>query len=445
MLIKTSKNCNFFSFLRKIQKHIQTGNFPYSTHIEKVYQDNDEPQIKQYLSIINPNSLITDGFKTSVVCTGSSLFSNEEALTKSLMETIERAASMTYLNKDLQTMTIQQALKNNYIQTLNPLNYSYFSDEQIQNDSFSKFKFSNKTKFSWIIGNNLSTKEKVYIPAQLVYFNYRFQKNEGRMLIPISTGTATGLTPEEAIIRGIFEVVERDSFMIFYLNKLQGKLVEINKTSDNIEEVQSISSRYRLKTIFLDITSDLGIPTILTILLNQTEIGPTISLGLKTDFDIEKALVGSFLESFHARNWLRHKYEDRMSRKEQIKINPKHINNIEQRGLYWYSKNMIKNLSFWVDGTFKKTKIIGDKKQYKLQDILTIFQKKNYPVYAVNLTNNYAKKLGVFVYKAIIPTLQPFYLDEQYPYFGGERLDQVPQMLGYEKNKNLNKIPHPFL
>lgn len=69
-------------------------------------------------------------------------------------------------------------------------------------------------------------------------------------------------------------------------------------------------------------------------------------------------------------------------------------------------------------------------------------------VYA-DITHPKIKKHGIVVVKVFIPKLQPLYLDEHYPYLGGNRLYEVPVQLGFLKVPNqefqLNKIPHPFL
>lgn len=71
---------------------------------------------------------------------------------------------------------------------------------------------------------------------------------------------------------------------------------------------------------------------------------------------------------------------------------------------------------------------------------------KHHEHYYVDITVPEAKKAGLFVVKVIVPKLQPLYLDEGYPYLGGERLRQIPLILDKQvRIRRLNNVPHPFL
>ncbi len=103
--------------------------------------------------------------------------------------------------------------------------------------------------------------------------------------VPISTGAAAGGCLASALVRGIYEVIERDAFMISYLNKLENDKVDLEKIPDaRITTLLSILNRYRIEGHIMDITSDLGVPTFVTILVDRTGIGPAIHCGLKTSF-----------------------------------------------------------------------------------------------------------------------------------------------------------------
>lgn len=78
-----------------------------------------------------------------------------------------------------------------------------------------------------------------------------------------------------------------------------------------------------------------------------------------------------------------------------------------------------------------------------------MLKEKDIEAVYVDITHPKIKKHGIVVVKVFIPKLQPLYLDECYPYLGGNRLYDVPVQLGFLKVPNqefqLNKIAHPFL
>jgi len=123
---------------------------------------------------------------------------------------------------------------------------------------------------------------------------------------------------------------------------------------------------------------------------------------------------------------------------------------IVERGLYWSKKERTKKLGFLL-----KTKIIKDYNNYKkntIQDsrkklgvVLKELRKAKTNVYFSDITIPYIRKNGFFVVKVLADKMQPLYLDEQYKYLGGERLNSVPKSLGYKSTKKLNSDIHPFL
>jgi len=70
-------------------------------------------------------------------------------------------------------------------------------------------------------------------------------------------------------------------------------------------------------------------------------------------------------------------------------------------------------------------------------------------VYYCDVTQTKIRKKGYYVSRILIPKLYPFYLLEDYPYFGGRRMYELPKKLGYINTKtteqSLNKFPHPFI
>jgi hypothetical protein len=68
----------------------------------------------------------------------------------------------------------------------------------------------------------------------------------------------------------------------------------------------------------------------------------------------------------------------------------------------------------------------------------------NCHIFFADITLDFLKKINFFVYKVIIPNLQPLYLEENKRKINFERLKQVSDYFGH-KFRLMNKIPHPFL
>lgn len=330
---------------------------------------------------------------------------------------------------------------------LNPPRVSSFSKKQLQQEAYKQFRFTGKTKFQWTSGFSLNKNKKILIPAQLVSFDFDFVK-EPMIASPISTGVAAGSSLEDAIYRAASEIVERDSFMISYLNMLPSPKVNLQKIKDKrVKHVLATFDRYMLELVVLDITTDLGIPAYAAITLDRTNLGPAVSVGLKAGFNRLDCILGAIEESLMTRAWVRDKF---------VYVEPHHkneetIQNIEDRAFLWFSPNMIEKLNFWLksDKNIDVTEYDTPEPYDNLERVMKILIKRDIELMYVDITNEKMKQYGFTIVRVIIPELQPLYLNDHYPYLGKKRLYSAPVTMGYskqaKKEEQLNKVSHPFL
>lgn len=66
----------------------------------------------------------------------------------------------------------------------------------------------------------LCTDKSVYMPLSFIKLPYKIQEEEDRINPSISTSLALGKTKNQAILTGIYEVIEREAFAISWLLKL---------------------------------------------------------------------------------------------------------------------------------------------------------------------------------------------------------------------------------
>jgi len=421
-------------------------NLKFIKGLHRVYQYSDEPKIYQYSASISLTEKQTDGdLNVSNRGGGSSFFSKEEAFLKCFCESIERHACTIYKRNGLITGSYQKYKKS----ALNLDSVAGFSNEQKKSMYFERTNFTQQTQFSWISGYSLKGYQTL-IPAQLVYFNYKLNPEEAMLYVPMSTGAAGGGCLSSAITRGILEIVERDAFIIYYLNKLPGYKVNLKSIPDKrIRLILQTLKRYKLEAHVIDITTDLCIPSFLSIVIDRTQIGPAIQMGLKSALNPIDAIVNSLQEAVHVRNWARQVHEDEY--KENITIDPINIKTIKERAMFWYKTEMLKYLDFWLNqeetSLRHESLFINTYSGKELNLLNEIFNKNKYSVYYVDLTLPQLEKSGYKVVKVIIPQLQPFYLHERYKCLGGKRLHEVPPKMGYpmKKSEELNQLPHPFL
>lgn len=397
---------------------------------------NDEPKLFSYIAILKSSRRSSGQEPVDEFAGGTSLI-QKNALMKSLGEAIERYCLSVY-RKNL----IKASYKEVKDRAIDPFRLINFTSEQLKKKDFKDFVFTKTAKFKWVKGYSLLENKKVLIPAQLVYVPYKYN-DEKIIRLPITTGAACSTSLGGAIYRGICEAIERDAFMITYLNKLTRDKIDLKNSGARLKELADIYQRYNLELHVVDITTDIKIPVMLGILIDYTGLGPAVSLGLSADINPLQAAISAAEEAQHSRPWIRSEME-----KKQKKID---VCTLEGRGLYWADVNMIPKIKFLFSG---KTKSLKNKQwistkytPQKLKKTIRILDRLGYEILFVETTTEDVKKASFRVVKVIIPQLQPLYLDECLPYLGGKRLYEVPLRLGLLKRKRtiLNSIPHPFL
>lgn len=411
--------------------------------IDRTTLYNDEPKLFSY------TCQYRDKFKKTAtedsVASGVA-FNKTKALLKLIGETVERYALTINNNKKLLHGSFAN-LKKTQRNILNPVDVVPFSPKQIASHNINVNKLES-SKIHWTLGKSLITNNDILIPAQLVFVPYIYQEIEPLIAWPISTGAAAGKSLEDALYRGICEVIERDSFMIHYLNKIHAPQIDISSiTNKKTREILESLHRYRIDLSLINLTTDIKIPSIGAILIDRTGLGPAICIGLKAGFDIHDVVIGAIEEALMLRTWIR----DEFIYLEPHFKSEKLVETIIDRAHLWFPLKAINYLDFWLcnTNTISIKKMSTIKKGSFLQRAVLLLKEKNIDIFYVNLTDKTLKKSGLTIVKVIIPELQSLYLNEKYKYFGNKRLYQTPVKMGLiqkpKKESELNKIPHPFL
>lgn len=369
---------------------------------------NDEPKFYQYTCDVKG---LDEEFLGSGIALNDTL-----AQIKAVGETIERTA----LGRYGKLMSFSYAKQPSGIKAADPtlwINYKDAAREEV-------LERVRNSVLQWSRADDLLTGEEIYIPAQLVYIPYEFN-NEIVLRSPVSTGAAYGASLEDATMRGIMEIVERDAFMLNYLKKNDVSQVD----HPTIRKIKKYFSRYRLDLHLLEMQNDLNIPVIFGVVVDKTGLGPALAAGLKANTDPVQAAIGAALESEHVRSWLRYSYI--IDGTPAIK-SPEDITSLKTRGYYWFPKGSEKNLSFWLNS--KTRELESTQNEKSLADILALCRERGYHAYRVSLDTQEAPGSAV---KVLIPEMQPLRLIESKKVFGTKKL--------YEGGSGeFNMVPHPF-
>jgi len=403
---------------------------------------NDEPKLFSFGAEINLESLVSDGNAVDRYSAGTSLDENS-ALCKAIFEAIERISLAEFRFRDFVFDSYKNISKSN--NAINPHSFCYFSEGQLQRKKFNDFSFSPEDKFYWVSCINLDTDQTVYLPAQQIYCPYKYYNNEKVLSFPITTGASVAETLDEAVYKGLCEVIERDAYITSYLLKLKPREIVYNNIhSSKINKLLEISRKYNLEIKSFILISDLEIPTVLSAIIDSTEKGPALCIGLKTEWNLEKAIIGSVEEAFQVRSWIR------ISMIKNDWVGDTYTTkNMLKRAYIWKDKSNIKNLDFFIKSGNKTTIFDKDLRRYsqktpseKLKLLKDMLNKNKISSHYKEVTSKKFRNMPVKVVKCVVPSLHPMFIDNDYPYLGSSRIKTLKKKYGV---RTLNLYPHPFL
>ena len=153
--------------------------------------------------------------------------------------------------------------------------------------------FDPSARMDWSPVWSLRDQRLRYLPTGFLYFFYR---GPGQINAD-SNGCAAGNTLAEAIVQGFFELVERDTYAIWWYNRLQRPEVDL----DQFDEPYARDLRTQLaedgrKLWVLDVTGDLGIPSFVALAHWMKDGKENVEFGSGAHFDARIALLRALTE-----------------------------------------------------------------------------------------------------------------------------------------------------
>jgi ribosomal protein S12 methylthiotransferase accessory factor len=303
---------------------------------------------------------------------------------------------------------------------VDPFIFEAFSEEQLKKIEYKKFIFNHDTKFNWIKAKSLTDNKEVLVPAQLVYAEYHSDAKEPLIRIPISTGASASLNYDDAIYRGICEIIERDNYMISYLNKIAPPILDL-KLNPELNFISDEFTKKGVELYCLNVSLDFSATSIVSIIIDRSGRGPAVTLGLGCDLDPAVAVKKSIFEAAGIRISSKNFFFKHESAKVYID-NSSELNLLRKK-YFWMSLVGIKQLKFFISG--EKKSLNSLKNNFK-NNLLNELVEKNYHVYLIDVTVPDVKETGLSVVKVLIPELYPLYRNERFPYLKNKRLFQLP-------------------
>ncbi len=304
-------------------------------------------------------------------------------------------------------------------------------------------KYSDDKKISWIVGNDIISDEETLLPAQKVFLGINLKDNEEMYIQWLSTGLACGSSFESSVLSAIYEVVERDSFMLTWNLKLQGKRIIIDEIKDC--RLKKLYNHIMNKLVgedqlfIYDISQTNGVYSVITFIQNYNPNAFGLITSAASDVNMENALLKSLEElcltqAFSYTKLFKH---HRILSKEEVVDLDSHLE-------YYNSGNRANNIDFIKSNDYVKLSELssyaqGTSKEV-LQYIIKLFKNMNTHIYIADITKPEIREIGLSVVRAIIKEYNDLNVSHQFRLNNNERLKKYQMMY----NKTINDEPHPF-
>ena len=408
---------------------------------------NDAP--KNFSVRLSPRSDTTDTDGRVVGRHGfGSTSSPEESMSRAVGELLERYSLSVYRRADLYTASYREARGRG----TKPLDIFALNDFlPWQKEKFPAYVRTDFRAITWVSGRELLSDTEALIPAHLAYWNYKFESNEMVLAQPDTNGGAGHFTRDEAILAALLELIQRDGFLIYWLNSLSPKVLDVSTVVDpEIKDYLKYLRRYRMDYYFLNITTDIGVPSCACVLIDAAGEEPIITVGGGSGFSLKELIYQSAGEALAIHAGVSSRAAHALPEGYKPFTDPKMGR--DERLSLWRGREMLERFRFFVSGArqsfegFMGDAVWYDTPEKQLAYILGRFRQlgAGYEAYVFEAAHPVLKTLGYTAVKAVVPRLMHLYLNEHMATLAAPRLRDVPPKLGYTATETLNPLPHPF-
>lgn len=258
--------------LRKFEHHVS----PITGVVNKLIRITSEDDSLQHVYVSGANMAVRsysfDLLRSTLRSrTAGKGVSDIQAKVSAIGEAVERYSG-TYRGDEAKVWGSFRSLGG---RAVNPQTCMLFSERQYRereewlarNSLFQRvpLPFDEEAELEWAPVWSLTRREIRYLPMEYCYYSYPITF-ERHFTLPDSNGAAAGNTPEEAMLQGFLEVVERDAVCLWWYNRLRRPAIDLDSFDDPyVHKLKAFHNSINRDLWALDLTNDLGIPAIVAV------------------------------------------------------------------------------------------------------------------------------------------------------------------------------------
>lgn len=275
----------------------------------------------------------------------------------------------------------------------------------------------------WYPAENLSTDSTSWLPAELVVF----PPPERNVRPAITTGLGLGSSGTDALLSGLYEVVERDAAMLAWYSTFEPLGMSVD--DEGFETLAARARSENLAVTALLLTQDVDVPVVAACVHREDE-WPRFAAGMSASLDARVAARGALEEALQ--NWLE-------LRRMGIDRAADQSGGIGPAAAFPESVRAFVSPETMVPAASVGPETVPDGAN-ELDAVLERVTDAGLDVYGARVTPRDVETLGFEAVRVVVPTAQPLFTDD--PYFGG-RAETVPEELGFQFRPDREHHPFP--
>jgi ribosomal protein S12 methylthiotransferase accessory factor len=329
-----------------------------------------------------------------------------------------------------------------------PERFALFGDEQYSSGGFPFRRFTRETPVRWLEGFSIPSGRRALLPRQLVRLAWRPEPGSGEIPVGYSTssGAACGCTLEEAVLRGLLELIERDAFLVVWANRLSLPLLDWSRH----QQLTELDRRYfrpsGLAYAAVDLSVFFQVPTVLGVVRDERTAGAALGVGAAAAARVDEAWVRALAEAFSVRTWARLTSGGDETAPAAIETFDDHIR--------FYSSRDRARITRFLDSSGERRDVRdvqpleGDEVAGQIAALAARLEARGVSAYGVDVTAADVRAAGLRVAKVVSPELCALDVAHDARFLGARRLYRAAFELGLRTSplapEELNPYPHPF-
>jgi ribosomal protein S12 methylthiotransferase accessory factor len=325
------------------------------------------------------------------------------------------------------------------------------SEAQYSRPGFPYLRATGEMQVDWIRGRELPGNHAVWLPASLVYMHSNNVMPGDALCTSNSSGLAAGPTVAAAIRSALFELIERDAFIITWLNRLPAPEVDLTSAGATVRGIAAHYSRFGVDLRAFNLTTDIPVSVMMAVAHDRLGQGPAVVVGLGCHLDPAVALQRAAFEVCQVRPGEVHRYH-RIGQASAPRTYSD-VATIEDHSAFFWAPAQLKEMDFLLTGSrIQRLDALENSSTGSCERDVDLcvgaLVKAGCRVAVAELTTPDLRDFQIHVVRAIATGLQPIHFGVGRERLGGTRLFEVPYRLGYSKacgtEGDLNPCPHPL-